>query len=82
MDQRIASVLILVEDRRNVSDLNSIISEYAEIVIGRQGISLINNNRSVISLVIEGTTDQIGGLTGKLGRLVGIKVKSLVIKDN
>lgn len=82
MDQRIASVLILVEDRNRVAELNNIISSGAEIVIGRQGIRLAHNNKSVISLVIEGSTDQIGALTGKLGRLVGIKVKSLVIKDN
>lgn len=82
MDERIASVLVLVEDRKSVSALNNIISEYAEIIIGRQGIRLLKKDRSVISLVVEGTTDQIGGLTGKLGRLIGIKVKSLVMKES
>lgn len=82
MDERIASILILVEDRESVAALNKIISTYADIVIGRQGIRLVKNKKSVISLVIEGSTDKIGGLTGKLGRLSGIRVKSLVMKDN
>lgn len=82
MELRIASVLILIEDREKVSVLNQIISEYADVIIGRQGIRLTDRDKSIISLVVEGTTDQIGGLSGKLGRLQGINVKSVVLKSN
>jgi metal-responsive CopG/Arc/MetJ family transcriptional regulator len=32
----------------------------------------------VISLVIEGSTDRISALTGKIGRLDGVEVKSIL----
>ena len=81
MEERIGSVLILIESKEEIEKLNQIISNYAEIVIGRQGIRLREKGTSIISLVLEGDTDAIGGLTGQLGRLSGIQVKSLVLKN-
>jgi len=81
MEKRIGTVLIRVESRENVQMLNNIISDHSEIIIGRQGLPRINN-QSIISLVLEGTTDQIGSLTGRLGRLRGIQVKSVLLKNN
>ena len=37
-------------------------------IIGRQGIPLRERSINVISLVLEGDTDRMGSLTGKLGR--------------
>lgn len=81
MEERIGSVLIQVESKEEVARLNEIISSYSEIVIGRQGIRLKDKGKSVISLVLEGSTDAIGALTGKLGKLNGIRVKSVVLKN-
>ena len=81
MEKRIGTVLIRVESRENVQMLNDIISGHSEIIIGRQGLPRLNN-QSIISLVLEGTTDQIGSLTGRLGRLRGIQVKSVLLKNN
>ena len=80
MEKRIGTVLIRVESRENVQMLNDIISGHSEIIIGRQGLPRVNN-QSIISLVLEGTTDQIGSLTGRLGRLSGIQVKSVLLKN-
>ena len=80
MEKRVGTVLISVESRENVHLLNDIISDHSDIIIGRQGLPRINNN-SIISLVLEGTTDQIGSLTGRLGRLRGIQVKSVLLKN-
>lgn len=82
MEERIGSVLLLVEDKNCISQLNDIISFHSEIVIGRQGIRLKDKGKSIISLVLEGTTDELGSLTGKLGKLNGVKVKSIVLKNN
>jgi putative iron-only hydrogenase system regulator len=80
MSKRVGSVLILVESRDGVNQLNEIISNHAEIIIGRQGIRLPEKKRSIISLVLEGSTDEIGSLTGQLGRISGVQIKSLVLK--
>ena len=81
MEKRIGTILILVTDKRSVDEMNHIISEYANIIRGRQGLPSQENNRSIISLVIEGSNDAIGALSGKLGRLGGIQVKSAMIKN-
>ena len=78
MEQRIGAVIILMEKGSDVHRVNAIISEHADIILGRQGIPLRDRSTSVISLVLEGNTDKIGSLTGKLGRLPGVKVKSVL----
>lgn len=80
MEKRIGTVLIEVESKENVQQLNDIISRHSQIIIGRQGLPR-NNTLSIISLVLEGTTDEIGSLTGQLGRLSGIQVKSVLLKN-
>jgi putative iron-only hydrogenase system regulator len=82
MEQRIGSILILVDTKDDVAKMNAIISDYSQLIIGRQGISMRDRNKSIISLVLEGTTDELGALSGKLGKLKGIRVKSIVTKNN
>ena len=81
MEKRIGSILILITDRSAVKVLNGLISNYADIIIGRQGLPVHSTRNGIISLVLEGTTDQISALSGQLGRLSGISVKSVVLKQ-
>ena len=78
MENRIGAVIVLVTDEVDIQQINSIISEHSEMILGRQGIPLRSRSTNVISLVLEGDTDQIGSLTGKLGRIPGVKVKSVL----
>lgn len=80
MEKRIGSVLILMRDKQAAPALNRIIAEFGEIIIGRQGLPSHYTTDAIISLVLEGTTDQIGSLTGQLGRMSGVQVKSVVLK--
>jgi len=80
MEKRIGSAIILVQTRESVQELNEVISKHSGIIIGRQGLPR-GNGESIISLVLEGTTDQIGSLTGQLGRLSGIQIKSVLLKN-
>ena len=82
MEKRIGTAIIYVQDRAAAPQLNEILSRHSEIIICRQGFP--RNNYSIISVIFEGTTDQIGSLTGQLGRIAGIEVKSalLKLKDN
>lgn len=75
MTKRIGVVGIVVEDTENVSRLNQILSEYADIIIGRMGIPRLGSV-NVIALIVEGSNEEVGALTGKLGNLNGIKVRS------
>ena len=78
MEKRIGAVIILVGEDVDTMRINSIISDHSELILGRQGVPLRDRSTSVISLVLEGDTDGIGSLTGKLGRLPGVKVKSVL----
>jgi len=80
MEKRIGTIAILAENRQTIGKMNSIISEYHEIIRARQGLPFSEKKIQIISLIVEGSTDQIGALTGKLGKLPGIKVKSMVTK--
>lgn len=80
MEKRVGVALIQIESREYVQQLNEIISKHSQIIIGRQGLPR-SNGQNVISLVLEGTTDQISSLTGQLGRLKGIQTKSVLIKN-
>jgi len=80
MEKRIGAALILVENRENASRLNQILSANVDIIIARQGIPLQQRGISVISLVLEGTTDEIGALTGPIGKLSGVQVKTIMLK--
>lgn len=81
MEKRIGSALIMIEEPSVVPALNQILSHHSEIIIGRQGIPLRDRNISIISLVLEGSTDEIGALTGQIGRLKGVQIKSVLTKS-
>jgi len=78
MEKRIGAILILVGEEGDINRINAIISDHSELILGRQGIPLRDRSTSVISLVLEGNTDVMGSLSGKLGRLPGVKVKSVL----
>ncbi|WP_026486739.1 TM1266 family iron-only hydrogenase system putative regulator [Caldanaerobius polysaccharolyticus] len=81
MEKRIGVIGIVVEHREQVADsLNRILSEYGDIIVGRMGIPYRDRGLSVISLIVDGTTDEIGALTGKLGNLAGVRVKTALTR--
>lgn len=80
MEKRIGTALILVENRESASRLNQILSAHADIIIARQGIPIHQRGIHLISLVLEGTSDEIGALTGPIGKLSGVRVKTLMLK--
>lgn len=80
MEKRIGALLIVIKSKDHVFRLNEVLSEQSPIIIARQGVPLQGKSLSVISLVVEGTTDEISSLSGKIGKLDGITVKSVVSK--
>lgn len=80
MEKRIGAALIMLENRESISQLNQIISAHADIIVGRQGIPLSGRNVNIISLVLEGSSDQIGALTGPIGQLSGVQVKTIMMR--
>jgi len=79
MDTRIAVVAIVITDRLAAAPaVNQILSQHGEIIVGRMGIPYREKNLSVIALIVDGSTDELGAMTGKLGRIPGVRVKTAV----
>lgn len=77
--KRIGVVGIVVNEPKNIVDkVNLIISNYSHLIIGRMGIPKHEEQVGVIALIVEGNTDDVGALTGKLGNLPGVIVKSAI----
>jgi putative iron-only hydrogenase system regulator len=80
MEKRIGVIGIVVESKDSIPKLNSILSEFGENIVGRMGVPYRQKGLFVISLIVDGTTDEIGALSGKIGSLPGINVKSALTK--
>lgn len=80
MEKRIAVVGIVVEDLDNTPIVNSILHSFSDIIVGRLGIPYRERNISVISIIVDGTSDEISSMTGKLGRINGVNVKTAITK--
>ncbi|MCX5855159.1 MAG: iron-only hydrogenase system regulator [Deltaproteobacteria bacterium] len=80
-EKRIGVVSIIITSRESQAPrVNDIISEYGDMIIGRMGLPYAPKNIHIISLIIHGSTDEIGAMTGKLGLLSGVQVKSALTK--
>ena len=77
MEKRVGFVGIIVSDRLNAAArVNDILTEFGELIVARTGIPYHARNVCVITLVVDATTDELGALTGKLGAIKGVTVKS------
>ena len=82
MSTRIAVVGIVIESLDNIKEVNSILSEYDKLIVGRMGLPYKEKNIKVISIVVDGTTDEISAITGKIGKLKGVSVKAAISKTS
>ena len=73
--------VIIDKSDDNVSIVNEVLSEYSSIIVGRMGIPYKERGCAVITLVVDATNDEIGSLTGKLGNIAGVSVKSALAKN-
>ena len=76
MDIRLGFVGIVVRQMDSASEVNRVLSQYGEIIRGRIGVPSQTEKIAVIGLIVEGDNNRIGALTGKLGNIPGITVKS------
>lgn len=76
---KLGVVGIVIERDRSVAEkVQTLLSENADLIMGRMGIPNKERGVYVISVIVRGTNERISALTGKLGRLENVKVKSAV----
>lgn len=80
MKKNIGTISIIVENHASVPKVNQYLSDFNEIILGRIGIPYRQEQLGIIAIIVEGSSDQLGSLAGKLGMLDGVKTKSMTIK--
>lgn len=76
MEKRIAVIGIIVENTQSVEKLNSLLHDFADIIVGRMGLPYRERKLSIVSLAVDASQDVISELTGKIGKIDGISVKT------
>ncbi|MCK9348669.1 MAG: TM1266 family iron-only hydrogenase system putative regulator [Sphaerochaeta sp.] len=82
MESRSVGVIAIIVKERNTAaqEVNEALSQYGSIILGRLGLPYRERNLNIITLIVDASTDQIGALTGKLGRIENVTVKSTLAK--
>lgn len=76
--KKIAIVGVIITNRTIVPEVQSVLSGFGDIIIGRMGVPDRANGINAIALIVEGDNEQLSALTGKLGRIDSVSVKSAV----
>ena len=80
---KIGVIGIIIEKERSVAEeVQKLLSAYNELILGRMGIPNMVKSVYVISVIVQGTNERISALTGKLGKLKNVKVKSALTDIN
>ena len=81
METRIAIVSIIVENLDVTAQINELLHQKADYIVGRMGIPYRDKGVSLISVVLDAPADEISALSGKLGMVKGISVKTVYAKQ-
>ncbi len=80
MEKQIGSINIVITDKEATEQVNHLLSANADMIYSRNGMPLREEQLFIISLIVKSTADNINSFTGKLGRIKGVKVRSILIK--
>ena len=76
METRVAVLAIIVRGGSSVQPLNELLHQYGQYIIGRMGIPYRARSINIVSIAIDAPQDVISALSGKIGSLDGISVKT------
>jgi putative iron-only hydrogenase system regulator len=78
--KRIAVAAIVIDEPEAAVEVNAVLHEYNDIIIGRMGVPYKERGISLISVAIDAEPDVISSLTGRLGQISGVSVKAAISK--
>ena len=77
METRVAVISIIVAKEEAVERLNAILHDYSKYIIGRMGLPYRAKDVNIICVAVDAPNDAISALSGKLGSLAGVSVKTV-----
>jgi len=79
--ERFYIVNIIINNREKAyKQVNELLHDFAEDIRLRVGYPLPEENAAIILLVVKANNEVLGSLTGKLGQLESVQVKTLPLK--
>ncbi len=76
MNNSVGGVVIVVEDREKLApQVNSILTTYGDLIVGRVGLPYREKNKYVITIVVDGEAEVVKEMVLKLEELGNIQVK-------
>ena len=81
MESRVALIGVIIENPDSVERLNNLLHQNAQYIIGRMGIPYPKRGMSIISISMDAPADVISSLTGKLGMLPGVSIKTIYARS-
>ncbi len=81
MENRISIVSIIVENTAASGEVNELLHKFGEYIVGRMGVPYRERGISIICVIMEAPGDVISSLSGKLGMIKGVSIKTVISKD-
>ncbi len=79
-NKRIAVAAIVIDEQEAAVEVNKVLHDYSDIIIGRMGLPYKERNISLISVALDAEPDVISSLTGRLGQISGVSAKAAISK--
>ncbi|HEY8542429.1 MAG TPA: TM1266 family iron-only hydrogenase system putative regulator [Pseudothermotoga sp.] len=81
MLERFYVVNILVENRQDAyKQVNELLHNFADVIRLRVGYPVPDENIAIILLIVKADNDTMGSLSGRLGQIKEVKVKTVPVK--
>lgn len=80
-ENRVAIIAMIIENEASIAEINTLLHNYSQYIIGRMGVPYRERHINVINVVLDAPADAISSLSGKLGRLKGVTSKAVYSKS-
>jgi len=75
-EKRIAVAAVVIDEQDAVTEVNRVLHDYSDIIIGRMGLPYKERGISLISVALEASMEKRSFLTGRLGKIQGVSNKA------
>ena len=77
METRVALIGIIVENSESSAQLNALLHDAGQYIIGRMGLPYRQKNVNIICVAVDAPQNIISAMSGKLGLLAGVNTKTV-----
>lgn len=77
MEEKIAIIGLFIRDYDGASLVNDVLHKHGNRIIGRMGIPYREHELNIVSVIVKATADEISALSGSLGRIDGVTVRTM-----